>query len=400
MEQDFRETTEAADVVGIGFGPAGIAFACAVADAEEEHGRSPAGSVAFFERASRPCLSPELLLPGIDASHHVFCDLVTPRNPRSRFSFAMYLKENGRLDRFTLLGRPASRLEWADYVGWTAEQLASYVHYGEPVTEILPGLVEGALTHLRIATSNGIVRTRTLVVSDSIHPRVPALFRDHLGSHVFHVSEYATRVGALQGAPFPRRWLVVGSGRSAGTATADLLGRENGITVQWLHGSSGFNPEVPAPSSDLAAAFDGGRTISSILYEGEVQGRNTFQIVNDSEVVAVAKPAASFAVTVRHLFSSDESTLEADGIVLATGYDQPRIPPLFAPLIPWLSFDENGAVAVDRDCRVKLVGATDVGIFMNALSDRAHGTGDGQSFSLVALQSERILNAIAALRGN
>ena len=393
MKQDFPKTADA-DVVGIGFGPAGISFACAVADADEEQGRGAAGSVLFLERASRPCLPPELLLPGTDAGHHVFGDLVTPRNPRSRFSFAMYLKEKGRLHGFGLLGRPASRLEWSDYVGWAAERLAADVHYGEPVTEILPGLSEGVLTHLWIATSSGVVRTRTLVVSDGVSPRVPALFQDHLGSHVFHSSEYLTRVGALQGEPFPKRWLVVGSGRSACMVAADLMGRGDGIAVRSLHRSSGFT----AAQSDPAAAPEG-RALHSVLYERNVQGLEGLRTIIHSQAAAIAKAPSGYAVTVRNIVSNEESTFDVDGIVLATGYDQPRIPPLFALLVPWLSFNEDGAVDIDRDCRVKLTGDTGVSIFMNGLSERMHGISDAQPFSLMALRSERILNAIVASRG-
>jgi L-ornithine N5-monooxygenase len=430
MKQDFRKTVDA-DVVGIGFGPAAISFACAVADAEEEHGCSPAGSVTFFEKASRPGWQPELLLPGTDINHHVFRDLVTPRNPRSRFSFAMYLKEKGRLHRFGVLGRPASRLEWSDYVCWTAERLAPYVHYDEPVVEILPGLSDGALTHVDVVTSNGVTRTRNLVVSSGVNPRIPALLQKHLGSHVFHTSEYLTRVGALRGASFPKRWLVIGSGQSASEATVDLLGRGDEIVVRSLHRSSGFkltqlghfpnltfSPEQVDyfHSLDLdgrqrlfaevkATNYSGidpdeSQKLFSVVYEGEIEGRESLKMVIYSEAKSVTKTPTGYTVTVRDIFSNKESTFEVDGIVLATGYDQPRIPPLFAPLVPWLSFNEDGAVTIDRDYRVKLAGDTGVNIFMNGLSERTHGISDGQSFSLMALRSERILNAIVALREN
>ncbi len=417
------------DVLGIGFGPAAISFGCVIEDLVEERGSNPVGSVLFLEKAEETAWHPELILPNTDINHHVFRDLVTPRNPRSRFSFAMYLKEKGRLHRFGLLGRPASRLEWSDYVAWTAKQLAHHVRYNEHVTEILPGLSGGALTHFEVVTSSGIVRAKNLVVSTGVCPRVPALFHDHLGPRVFHTSEYLSRISALAG-DFPKRWLVVGSGQSASEATSDLLQRRPDIRVHSLHRSSGFkltqlgnfpnlifSPEqvdyfhsldLPARKrlfADVKATNysgidpDESQKLYSLVYEEAIMGRETLKMVVYSEVAAVTRTPGGYAVTVRDVFSGEERTFEVDGIVLATGYDQPLIPPLFSTLLPWLALDADGGVAIDRNYRVGLSGNALAHIFMNGLSERTHGISDGQSFSLMALRSERILTSILALQG-
>lgn len=425
MAQFSSKTTDV-DVLGIGFGPAAISFGCVVEDMVEERGVNPAGSLLFLEKAAQTAWHPELILPNTDINHHVFRDLVTPRNPRSRFSFAMYLKEKGRLHRFGLLGRPASRLEWSDYVAWTARQLASYVRYNEHVTEILPGVSGDALTHFEVVTSSGIVRARNVVVSTGVYPRVPALFSEHLGSHVFHTSEFLSRTAALAG-DFPRRWLVVGSGQSASEATSDLLQRRPDIHVRSLHRSSGFkltqlgnfpnlifSPEqvdyfhsldLPARKrlfADVKATNysgidpDESQKLYSIVYEESIAGRETLKMTVYSEAVGIAKTPGGYAVTVRDVFSGREQTFEVDGVVLATGYDQPLIPPLFSTLLPWLVLDGDGGVAIDRDYRVGLSGNGPARIFMNGLSERTHGISDGQSFSLMALRSERILTSILA----
>lgn len=428
MAQAGNKTTEV-EVLGIGFGPAAISLACAIEDLIEERGASPAGSALFLEKAAQTAWQPELILPNTDINHHVFRDLVTPRNPRSRFSFAMYLREKGRLYRFGVLGRPASRLEWSDYVTWTARQLASYVRYNENVTEILPNLSGGTLTHFEVVTSSGIVRARNLVVSTGVYPRVPALFQDHLGSHVFHTSEYLSRISAL-GADFPKRWLVLGSGQSASEAVSDLLQRHPDIHVRSLHRSSGFkltqlgnfpnlifSPEqvdyfhsldLPARKRLFAEVkatnysgidFDESQKLYSIAYEESITGRETFKTMVYSDAVGIAKTPGGYAVTARDIFNGKETTFEVDGVVLATGYDQPLIPPLFTPLLPWLELDTDGGVVIGRDYRVALAGNAQARIFMNGLSERTHGISDGQSFSLMALRSERILKSILTLQG-
>lgn len=86
------------DVVGIGFGPANLALAIAL----EEAGF--AGSCLFLERRPSPQWQPEMLLPRSDIQNHPCRDLVTPRNPRSRYTFMNFLFENGRLFEHLNLG--------------------------------------------------------------------------------------------------------------------------------------------------------------------------------------------------------------------------------------------------------------------------------------------------------
>jgi L-ornithine N5-monooxygenase len=73
------------DVLGIGFGPANIALAIAL----EECGSG--NSVRFIERRSNPTWHPDMLLDGADIQNNPLRDFVTPRNPRSRYTFVNYL---------------------------------------------------------------------------------------------------------------------------------------------------------------------------------------------------------------------------------------------------------------------------------------------------------------------
>ena len=109
-----------------------------------EGGQVPRGFLAL-EKAAECAWHPNLLLTNTDINHHVYRDLVTPRNPQSPYSFAMYLKEKNRLFKFGLLGRPASRFEWSDYMSWVAGKLDSYVRYNSAVSEIVPIVEESEL---------------------------------------------------------------------------------------------------------------------------------------------------------------------------------------------------------------------------------------------------------------
>jgi L-ornithine N5-oxygenase len=422
MKVDFNETTNH-DTVCVGFGPAGIALACGVSDAEESGYKSPMGDCIFLEDASRTAWHPEFILPGTDINHHMFRDVVTPRNPRSRFSFAMYLKEKGRIYSFGLLGRPASRREWSDYLTWVAGQLHGLVSYGERAVEILPGVQNGRLTHFNIGTSKGMRRARRIVLSTGSVPYVPDWAAELAGPTVFHTSQYLSRVEAF-GCDLPKRWLIVGSGQSASEGIANLLGRRRDVEITSLHRTSGFHlaqfgqfpnqafsPERVDYFHSLDAVgrerlfremkatnyagidADESAALFSLMYEDEIEGRHRLSMLPFSEIVSVRKMNDGFEVTYIDIYRGCEQSLKVDAILLGTGYRQPKIPPLLSAIQPWLSQAPDGGIAVGRDYRVALDDPADARIYVNGLSERSHGISDAQSFSLLAMRAERILES-------
>jgi L-ornithine N5-oxygenase len=423
MNNDFRCFTEV-NALGIGFGPAGIALAGAIADSMEHGSASPIGNVKFLEASSISAWHPEFILPGTDINHHVFRDLVTPRNPRSRFSFAMYLHEKGRLYKFGILGRPASRQEWSDYVSWVAEQLSHLVSYEQRVLEILPNVRDGVLVSLDTVTSGGVWRSKQLILSTGSYPTIPDAVRPYLGTHVFHTSEYLSRIEAF-GSRLPKRWLVIGSGQSASEAIIDVFQRRRDCNVVSLHRSSGFklaqfghfpnlafvpervdyfhslNPDArerlfrEVKSTNYAGIDpDESLALYSMIYEDAIIGRERLTVQPFSELVSVNRHGDCYRIVLRDVFKDEKTELLVDAILLGTGYQQPKIPPLLAALQPWLDVTDEDALSIERDYRIKLKGRCEVSIFANGLSERSHGISDAQSFSLLALRAGRIFSAM------
>ena len=85
------------DLIGIGFGPSNIALAIAL---DEQRQAGQAKDALFIER--QPCFAwhPHMLLDNAHMQISFLKDLVTPRNPGSRFSFLNYLHSKGRLQDF------------------------------------------------------------------------------------------------------------------------------------------------------------------------------------------------------------------------------------------------------------------------------------------------------------
>ena len=413
-----------ADAICIGFGPAGIALSCVFEDARESGATLAGLSLRFLEAAPDTQWHRELLLGGTDINHHVLRDLVTPRNPRSRFSFAMYLKDQGRLFDFGLLGRPASRHEWSDYLRWVSAQVDGQTQFDAPVTEILPVMDDGRLSHVQVQTPSGSLVTRHLVLSNGSAPLVPKLFQPLLGPTLFHTSQFLTRLQAF-GEVLPKRWLVLGSGQSASESVLELIAGHHDIRVHSVHRSSGFKltqlgqfpNRVFAPdhvdyfhSLDPAARRrfldrnrstnyagidpDESQKLFSLIYEDAIAGRKRLQTHAYSEVSAVEKTADGYRVTLIDTFSLRSQVLEVDVIVLGTGYQQHLLPPLLSNLQPWLKADLDGGLEIDRDYRIATQGLCDVQLWVNGLSERSHGISDSQSFSLMAVRAERIAHGL------
>jgi L-ornithine N5-oxygenase len=323
-----------------------------------------------------------------------------------------------------LLGRPASRVEWSDYISWVAAQLKEYVSYDEGVTEILPVTENGMLRAVDLVTSQGTYRTRRLVLSHGSLPRIPAAFDAHLGGRVFHTSQYLKNVH-LGGGPIAQRWLVLGSGQSAGEAVAHLLGAAPTTQVHSVHRGVGFRvgqlgqfpnmaflPEHVDYFHELEPASrakvfneirstnyagidaDESQALYSFMYEGEVSGHQRLNLHTWSNVMSVEKVGDAYSVLLRDSNTGLETTLYVDGIVLGTGYEQLPVPPLLTLLQPWLQRDEDGALAVDRHYRVGLQRSEGLHIFANGTSEKTHGISDAQSFSMLALRAQQLTDAL------
>jgi len=412
------------DAICIGFGPAGIALSCVFEDARDDDAPLSQLSVRYLESAADTQWHRELLLAGTDINHHVFRDLVTPRNPRSRFSFAMYLKSKGRLFDFGLLGRPASRHEWSDYVAWVSQQVDRHTRFSTHVSEVLPVIRNGRLSQVRIDTGYGSFTTRNLVLSTGSVAKVPQAFEELLGPRLFHTSQFLSRVQAFAD-DLPKRWLVLGSGQSSSESVLELLGRRSDIEIHSVHRSAGFKltqlgqfpNRVFAPDhvdyfhslshAERHTFLDWSRSTNyagidpdestklfSLIYEDRIAGRERLHTYAYRVISAIEPMADGYRVTLTDTFSQRSEVVEVDVVVLGTGYQQHLLPPLLSNLQPWLQADIDGGLLIDRDYHVATQDDCDVQLWVNGLSERSHGISDSQSFSLMALRAERIANAL------
>jgi L-ornithine N5-oxygenase len=204
------------DLLGIGFGPANLSLAIAL---QED---SPDTSAYFLEADPDPVWQGGMLLDGSNMQNHPSRDLVTLRNPRSRFSFLNYLFEQGRLVEH--LNQPMEfplRKEYAQYIRWATEEFRPQVGFGVPVTGIAVEDIDGAQTYAVTSADGSIRHARALVLGTGRTPFVPEPFAGLNSLRVRHLTQYLPAVRALADDP-PASVVVIGGSQSAVEILLDL----------------------------------------------------------------------------------------------------------------------------------------------------------------------------------
>lgn len=423
MRKPDERELQVADLVSIGCGPAGLALASAIADWEEAHPERPEMLVEFLERRCDSSWQPAQLLPGTTLQHHFFRDFATPRNPRSRFTFANFLWEKGRLFDFGLMEGPVLRSEWNEYVKWVAAALSSCITYNTRVREVQPCQTAGRVNLLRVKTDEGDRLARAIVVSTGHPPRIPDEFRPLLCDRFFHSSRFLPAMAPLD-QQAPLTFLVVGSGQSAAEGISYIYDRFPHATIHSIHRKGAFtlldhgqfghkiySPEETDYFYSLSAEkreeeyrqvfltnYSGvdwptSTALYRKYYEDKVRGHERIFIHDRSVIRQVEKVGGLYHVTLADKYTDRPFELEADVVILCTGFYEEIFPAVLEPLRPYIRLDEQGGPAVTRDYRVETKHNFEPIIFLNGLCERTHGMSDANSFSMMALKAERILRS-------
>ena len=434
----------ALDLFGIGFGPAAIAVATAIEDESDQlppaTGRltthPPARLTTMFaDRADSAAWQPNMLLAGTDIQHHFLRDYATPRNPRSRFTFPSYLVDTGRFFPFTLMGGYVSRHEWSEYTQWVARRLSLPVRYGTEVVLVSPVTRAGRVVAARVLCRDPATGeqsehlARNVLVSTGHQPFVPDLFAPHVGARMFHSQEFLARMSALP-AERLRRVAVVGAGQNAGEIILHLAGALPQARIVSLARNSGFrmynlghfsNEAYFPAETDYFYALDHDQrqqvfaelhstnyacvdpdlstALYRAVYEDRHWGRGRLDMRKRTAVdTCAAAPGGGFRLGIREVHTGAVEELDADLVVLCTGYREPRLPAVLAPFAGYLDHDEHGDPVVTRAFRLGMRPGCDVGLYLNGITEWRHGINSATSFSTMAVKGGEILADLQARR--
>ncbi|MEU2660145.1 SidA/IucD/PvdA family monooxygenase [Streptomyces sp. NPDC007325] len=422
-------TTRCHDVLGIGFGPANLALAIAL----EEEGHDL--DIRFLEARPGPSWQSAMMLDGSDIQNHPVRDLVSLRNPRSRYSFINYLFENGRLlDHLNLPMEFPLRKEYAQYVTWAAGHFGRLVDYGTHVTGVTLGRDADGLPRYTVTTSAGeTLQARALVVGTGRAPFVPEPFDAVDSPRVFHLTRYLPALRELEEAGVvPRRVTVVGGSQSAVELTLDLARRYPQAQVTTLVRSLTLREKDTSPFSEEGyfpgftdyyygasrerkdaidqfmrltnySSADGDvlRELYRLIYEQRLDGEQRVFVSGSRQVRSLEVGEDGVRMSVDELNTGVSEVHEADFVVLATGFrdlgpaaHQERVPALMRGVAEEFAFDAHGYLAVGPDYEVRPVAPETPALFLNGLCESSHGIGDAGSFSLLSLRAKVIAESL------
>ncbi|WP_125778227.1 lysine N(6)-hydroxylase/L-ornithine N(5)-oxygenase family protein [Antribacter gilvus] len=417
------------DVVGVGFGPSNISVAVAAREA------GTGLSTLFVDRKPAFSWHEGLMFEGAEMQVSFLKDLVTMRNPRSRFSFLNYLEQCGRLAHFINLRQfYPTRIEFNDYYRWVADELSDVVRWSTEVVDVRPTSEPGepvevlAVILRDMATGREHeVLTRSLVLAPGGEPVTPS--GAETGPRVFHASRTRELLPALltdTGAPYTVN--IVGAGQTAADVflhvrrtypEARVVWSFRGFaprpeddthfvnelflpeTTDWFYEQS---PEFRAKVLDdyrLAAhtgvSYDVLPQIYKEVYADKVAGALDLEIQRYSELVTARGEDSHAVATYRRLDTGALVDLEADVVVLATGYRYAMPVPALAPLERWLDKDDLDRYVMGRDYSVSTSQDFRAKVFLQGFAEHTHGFSE-VLLSLMPFRAAAIVDAAGLAR--
>ncbi|GLS06151.1 L-ornithine N(5)-monooxygenase [Chitiniphilus shinanonensis] len=408
------------DLIGIGFGPSNLALAIAL---EERRQAGQPLNALFLEKQPAFAWHQDMLLEHAHMQISFLKDLVTLRNPTSRFTFVNYLHQKSRLPDFINLKTFfPSRHEFNDYLSWAAAQFDEQCAYGEEVIEVLPETRGGEVALLRVRSRerHGEVRerlTRNLVLGLGGTARIPDTFLPLRGdSRVLHSSGYLRDIAANAEA---RRIAVIGAGQSAAEIFMDLHGRNPHTQVDLIMRARAIKPADDSPFSNQIFDADFvdhvyGRAqherdellrefwhtnyacpdldlieqIFQVFYRQRVSGRPRHRFLRRHQVADAQARADGVHLALLDLNGGLEHSVRYDAVVLATGYERTRHRDLLGALAPHLcDFD------IKRDYRLKTRDGFRPKVFLQGACESSHGLSD-TLLSLTSVRSGEICDAL------
>ncbi|MEM9292523.1 MAG: SidA/IucD/PvdA family monooxygenase [Acidobacteriota bacterium] len=426
------------DLIGVGFGPANMALA--VLMEEEEEAGGPAPSRLFLDARPKPAWHPNMLIEGSMLQITALKDMAMVRNPQSRFTFLNYLHEKGRLFEFlNLRDLFPARVEFNDYLSWVAEHLASRVRYGRRVTAVRAASspTTGAsgqpvdLLEIEVSTGPGSIPERYLarnvVVATGGIPWWPEGLDLPASGRAFHSSEFLRRREELfPDRGFDGRFVVVGGGQSGAELFYNLATqypRAQVISALRQFGykpvdesdftNSIFYPEMvdfvyDLPKEHRRKVIDSFRDvnyavvdhplirkINRLIYDEKVEGKSRLSMESYLELRRVEERGNGLRIHFRHRLRDSEHTLDADGLVLCTGYRWPTRHPLLEDLFPYFQAaeDSSQSFAIRRDYSLESAPGLGSRVYLQGYCEATHGISE-TVLSLLPMRAEDIWRSL------
>lgn len=401
------------DVAGIGAGPANLSLAALM------H-RTPTLAARFFDRQSNFRWHPGLLLPGSALQVSCLKDLVTLVDPTNPHSFLAFLADHRRLYRAIIADRMrVPRREFEAYLQWVARRLPQ-VKYNSKVHSL--SLTDAGF---RLVLEGGEVTSRHAVIGTGTVPFIPTIAKGLLGGSLLHAADFQIARPVFAG----RRVAVIGGGQTGAELVEQMLAPDQPdqrpTELTWISRRANLLPIDDSPFAnewfvpayarhfaglpwdrrqqlihDQTLASDGisAQQLTSLyhrLYDlTHLEDQpEPCRIGLEQDVIAITRQGAAWRLDVQHQPTGDVRQVEADLVVLATGFRQ-TLPECLAPLAGQFDCNPDGSPKLRSDFSVVWDGPARHKLFIQNGSRSTIGVAD-PNLSLLAWRSALILNSIA-----
>ncbi|MFI9456181.1 lysine N(6)-hydroxylase/L-ornithine N(5)-oxygenase family protein [Amycolatopsis sp. NPDC052450] len=411
------------ELLAVGAGPSNLALAVAL----EELAPGLARESVLLERDEEVSWQRGMLLPEALSQVSFLKDLVTLRNPRSRFSFLNYLHATNRLNEFVNMGSFVPyRVELADYLKWTADSLSLVdLQRGRECREITPVWTDGTLNGWDTRVADGeVIRSRYLVVGAGRDARIPDRLRTVNQDRVIHSTQYLPRIAKLR-KDLPYRVAVIGAGQSAAelfsSVQTDLPECKPTMVMRSIglnyYESSKFNNELFFPSH--VDTFFGSRpeareqmlkemhhtnysglapgTMDALyrsVYLDRLSGRSRLKMITMADLTDARDEGDEIVLELTDRRTGETQELRTDLVLLGTGFS-PEMPKMVQEIAKSIGLSE---IKVTRDYRLEIDQPATAAVYLQGVNEATHGIADSL-LSVLAPRANDILQDILTLRG-
>ncbi|MFF3437237.1 SidA/IucD/PvdA family monooxygenase [Streptosporangium sp. NPDC002721] len=404
------------ELLALGAGPSNLALAVAL----EELAPELATRTLIIEQHENVVWQRGMLLPWTQSQVSFLKDLVTLRNPQSKFSFVNHLHSVGRLGEFVNLGSfTPYRMEISNYLLWVAESLTQVrIEYNRRCVGVEPVLsADGGVESWIVRLADGsTIGSRTLVVGAGRDAHIPEVFGTLPRERIIHSTEYSKGIAGLDHEA-PHRVAVIGGAQSAAemlwathqnmpNAQCTMVMRSIGLNG---YESSKFTNELFYPS--FVDEFNRSRPEARRQLLGEMHrtnyaglspgllenlyrqiylerlvGQERIRIITMAEIAAARVENDEIVLTLQDRKSGGYDELPCDVLLLGTGFDR-RMPTLIRDLAARAGLGEIG---VDRFYKLSLPVGSDASCYLQGVNEDTHGIADSL-LSTLANRAEEIV---------
>ncbi|USD67624.1 SidA/IucD/PvdA family monooxygenase [Vibrio sp. SCSIO 43136] len=398
------------DLLGVGIGPFNLSIAALAAPKQSLKTR-------FFERKNRFVWHPGLLLSDAKMQTSFLKDLVTAVDPTSEYSFLNYLVKNEKFYPFTARGEfMISRLEFSDYMSWVSNRL--------PNTQFSSEVESVSFDDDRfVVTVNGQQHvSKHLVVGTGTQAVTPNCAKPHLGEHCFHAQEMMMRAPDLKG----KRIAIIGGGQTGADIFQHVFDGEFGQPshVHWVsrranlesldescftdqffmpdYANQFFHLDKQSQQMEVnrqKLASDGIteeclKGIYQRLYHDRYVLKNSrwWNVLPHQELVDMkASTGANFELSIQHGLSGEISLIEADVVIMCTGFSR-VLPECLKSVVEKLELDDKSRPILTQDYQAIWKQASSNKLFIVNAGTHNHGIVEPQ-LSLAAWRAAKIINS-------